>query len=64
MEKSRPALQDLGKQAKILVFGTSKPMEFDSLKDLIGIVTAKKPIDVEELLDLRGFDDVGDDLEF
>ena len=32
-------------------------MEYDPLKDLIGIIKAKKQLDVEELIDFRGFDD-------
>jgi hypothetical protein len=57
MKKMRPTLQEIGKNAKIAVFGLVKPMEYDPLKDLIGIVKVKKQLDVEELIDLRGFED-------
>jgi len=41
MKKMRPTLQEIGKNAKIAVFGLVKPMEYDPLKDLIGIVKVK-----------------------
>ena len=62
--KDSVALQEIGKHAKIIVFGLVKPMEYDPLKDLIGIVKVKKQLDVEELIDFRGFDDAGEHLEF
>jgi hypothetical protein len=40
----RPTLQEIGKNAKIAVFGLVKPMEYDPLKDLIGIVKVKKQL--------------------
>ena len=60
----RPTLQEIGKNAKVIVFGLAKPMEHDPLKDLIGIVTVKKQLDVEELIDLMGFEDARKHLEF
>ena len=39
-------------------------MKYDPLKDLIGIVKAKKQLDVEELIDFRGFDDAREHPEF
>ena len=62
--KNSAALPEIGKHAKIIVFGLVKPMEYDPLKDLIGIVKVKKQLDVEELIDFRGFDDAGEHLEF
>jgi len=62
--KISPKLQEIGKNAKIVVFGLVKPMEYDPLKDLIGIVKVKKQLDVEELIDFRGFDDARKHLEF
>jgi hypothetical protein len=57
-------IQEIGKNAKVIVFGLARPMEYDSLKDLIGIVKAKKQLDVEELIDLMGFEDARKHLEF
>ena len=64
MKKMRPTLQEIGENAKIAVFGLVKPMEYDPLKDLIGIVKMKKQLDVEELIDFREFEDVREHLEF
>lgn len=62
--KNRAALQEIGKHAKIIVFGLVMSMEYDLLKDLIGIVKVKKQLDVEEMIDFRGFDDASEHLEF
>ncbi|MFZ2070245.1 MAG: hypothetical protein WAV32_01305 [Halobacteriota archaeon] len=62
--KNSAALQEIEKHAKKIVFGLVKPMEYDPLKDLIGIVKVKKQLDVEEMIDFMGFDDAGEHLEF
>lgn len=64
MKKIHPSLQEIGKNAKIVVFGLVKPMEYDPLKDLIGIVKVKKQIDIEELINFKGFDNAREHLEF
>jgi hypothetical protein len=63
MKKIHPSLQEIGTNAKIVVFGLVKPMEYDPLKDLVGIVKVKKQLDVEELIDFRGFEDAREHLE-
>jgi hypothetical protein len=55
-------LREIWEHAKI--FGLVKPREYNPLKDYIGIVKVKKQLDVEELINFRGFDDAREHLEF
>lgn len=49
-------IRDLGKKSKLVIFGEIKPEDFDPLEDLIGIIKAKKGVNVEDILREKGFE--------
>ncbi|MFQ6089326.1 MAG: hypothetical protein ACE5K0_10550 [Candidatus Methanofastidiosia archaeon] len=47
-------MKNLEKKSKIVIFGETKPKDFDPLEDLIGIIKTKKGIIVEDILKDKG----------
>ncbi|MGD2247236.1 MAG: hypothetical protein PVF58_02440 [Candidatus Methanofastidiosia archaeon] len=48
-------IKDLGKKSRPVIYGEEKPGGFDPLTDMIGIIKTKKKINVEDILQERGF---------
>ena len=55
-------IKDIGKNSRLVIFGEEEPGDFNPLKDLIGIIKTKKSINVEDILQERGFENGSKDI--
>ena len=55
-------IKDIGKNSRLVIFGEEKPGDFNPLKDSIGIIKTKKSINVEDILQERGFENGSKDI--